>query len=59
MQTGRVTSYIQKFQELQYQLPGMTNEEAFHTFISRLQLHLHKHIGTHVQGDLEAAITMA
>ena len=35
-QTGRVAGYIQKFQELQYRLPGMTDEEAFHAFISRL-----------------------
>ena len=32
-QTGRVTSYVQKFQELQYQLPRMMDEEAFHTFL--------------------------
>ena len=35
-QTGRVTGYVQKFQELQYRLPGMTDEEAFHTFLSGL-----------------------
>ena len=28
-QTGRVAGYVQKFHELQYQLPGMTDEEAF------------------------------
>ena len=32
-QTGRVTGYVQKSQELQYRLPGMTDEEAFHTFL--------------------------
>ena len=36
----------------------MTDEEAFHTFISGLQAHLQEHIGAHVQGDLEAAISM-
>ena len=35
-QTGRVAGYVQKFQELQYRLPRMTDEEAFHTFLSRL-----------------------
>ena len=35
-QTGRVVGYDQKFQELQYRLPGMTDEEAFHTFRSGL-----------------------
>ena len=37
----------------------MTDEEAFHAFISGLQLHLPEHVGTHVQGDLQAAIAMA
>ena len=37
----------------------MTDEEAFHTFISGLQPHLQEHVGAHVQGDLEAAIAMA
>ena len=39
-QTGRLASYVQKFQEPQYQLPGMTGEEAFHAFIFGLQPHL-------------------
>ena len=37
----------------------MTDEEAFHAFISRLQPHLQEHVGAHVQGDLEAVIAMA
>ena len=37
----------------------MTDEEAFHTFISGLQPHLQEHVGAHVQGDLEVAISMA
>ena len=37
----------------------MTDEEAFHTFLSGLQPHLQEHVGAHVQGDLEAAIVMA
>ena len=36
----------------------MTDEEAFHTFLSGLQPHLQEHVGAHVQGDLEAAIAM-
>ena len=58
-QTGEVTSYAQKFQELQYRLHGMTDGEAFHAFIFGLQLHLQEYIGAHVQGDLEVAIAMA
>ena len=57
-QTGQVAGYVQKFQELQYRLPGMTDEEAFHTFLSGLQPHLQEHVGAHVQGDMEAAIAM-
>ena len=37
----------------------MTDEEAFHAFISGLQPHMQEHVGAHMQGDLEAAITMA
>ena len=35
-QIGRVTGYVQKFQELEYRLLGMTDEEVFHAFLSRL-----------------------
>ena len=35
-QTSRVNGYIQHFQELQYRLPSMTDEEAFHAFLSGL-----------------------
>ena len=37
----------------------MTDEEAFHAFLSGLQPHLQEHVGADVQGDVEAAITMA
>ena len=36
----------------------MTNEEAFHAFLSRLVPHLQEHVGAHVQGDLEQAMGM-
>ena len=39
-QTGKVATYIQKFQELECRLPGMTVEEAFSTFMSGLTPHL-------------------
>ena len=58
-QTGRVAGHVQKIQELQYRLPRMTNDKAFYAFLSGLQPHLWEHVGAHVQGDLEAAITMA
>ena len=37
----------------------MTQEEAYHAFLDGLQPRLWEHIGTHVKGDLEAAIAMA
>ena len=58
-QTGRVSGYIQKFQELQYRLPNMTAEEAFHTFLSGLAPHLQEHMGAHMQRDLEVVMAMA
>jgi hypothetical protein len=58
-QTGRVSAYIQKFQELQCRLPGMNDEEAFSAFLSGLTPHLQEHVGAHVQGDLERAKQMA
>ena len=57
--TGRVSGYIQKFQELQYRLPNIKAEEAFHAFLSGLASHLQEHVGAHVQGDPEAAMAMA
>ena len=58
-QTGRVSGYIQRFQELQYRLPSMIDEEAFHAFLSGLVPHLQEHVGAHVQDDLEKAMAMA
>ena len=37
----------------------MIDEEAFHAFLSRLQLHLQEQVGAHAQGDLDVAIVMA
>ena len=58
-QMGKVSAYIQKFQELQCRLLGVNAEEAFSTFMSGLMPHLQEHVGAHVQGDLEAAKRMA
>ena len=37
----------------------MIDEEAFHAFLFGLQANLQEHVGAHIQGDLDAAITMA
>ena len=44
-QMGKVTTYIQKFQELQCRLPRMTTKEAFSTFMSGLTPYLPEHVG--------------
>ena len=38
---------------------GMTDEEALHAFLSRLQLQLQEHVGARVQGNLDTMISMA
>ena len=58
-QTKGFGGYIQHFQELRYRISGMTLEEAFYAFLAGLQPHLQEHVGTHVRGDLEAAMAMA
>ena len=37
----------------------MTDEEAFHAFLSGLVPHLQEHVGAHVQDNLEQAMVMA
>ena len=51
-QTGRVHAYVQHFCELQYRLPGMSEEEAFSTFLAGLAPHIQEQVGAHIQGDL-------
>ena len=58
-QVGRVSTYVQRFRELQYRLPEMTNEEAFSAFLAGLQPHIQEQVGAHIQGDLSAAMAMA
>ena len=50
---------MQRFQDIQSRLLGMTREEAFHAFLDGLQPHLNEHVGAHVKGDFEVAIAMA
>lgn len=57
-QTGRVWAFVQRFHELQYKLPGMTNEEAFSTFLACLAPHIQEQVRAHVHGDLSTTITM-
>ena len=59
-QMGRVTGYIQKFRDLRFQIPDMSNLEAFSHFIAGLNPERRAQIGIHVsRNDLEGAIAMA
>lgn len=39
-ETGTVRAYVQHFCKLQYRLPGMSDEEAFLTFLVGLSPHI-------------------
>ena len=57
---GRVTGYIQKFRDLRFQIPDMSNPEAFSHFVAGLNPEIRTQIGIHVaRNDLEGAISMA
>ena len=59
-QMGRVTGYIQKFRDLRFQIPDMSNPEAFSHFVARLNPEIRTQIGIHVdRNDLEGAIALA
>ena len=58
-QTGRVASYMAKFQELKGKLSTVSDEEAFSVCVSGLKPHLREQVGAHAKGNLEEAITTA
>ena len=58
-QTGCATREMQRFKELQFRLPSITEEEAYLASVSRLTPHLAGQVGAHTHGDLSAAQAMA
>ena len=58
-QTGRVTGYVQRFRELLYKIPEMTEEESYTLFIRGLKPEVKTSVGVNVPGGLEDAITWA
>ena len=55
-QTGRVAGYVQKFRELQYKIPSMTDEEAYTLFLRGLNSEIRTFVGVNVPQGLEMAI---
>ena len=58
-QTGRVTGYVQRFRELLYKIPEMTEEESYTLFVRGLKPEVKTSVGINVPGGLEDAITWA
>ena len=58
-QTGRVTGYVQRFRELLYKIPEMTEEESYTLFVRGLKPEVKTSVGVNVPGGLEDAITWA
>ena len=56
-QTGRVTGYVQRFRELLYKIPAMTEEESYMLFVQGLKLEVKTSVGVNVPEGLEDAIT--
>ena len=59
-QMGRVATYVQKFRDLRFRIPDMSQAEAFSHFMAGLKDDIRKDIGVHVtRNDVEGAIAMA
>lgn len=58
-QTGRVAGYLQKFRDLKYKIPGMTDAEAYALFVNGLQPAVRGQIGALTKGDLNVAMELA
>ena len=58
-QTGRVTGYVQWFQELLYKIPAMMEEESYTLFVRGLKLEFKTSVSVNVPAGLENAITWA
>ena len=60
VQTGSIQAYVYKFRKLMANIPSMSMDEAYHSFITGLQPHLRQLVGTLIpKNDLEAAIDIA
>ena len=58
-QTERVTRYVQRFRELLYKIPTMTEEESYTLFVRGLKPEIKTSVGVNVPEGLEDAITWA
>ena len=55
--TGRVVGYVQRFRELLYKIPTMTEEELDTLFVRGLKPKIKTSVGVNVPEGLENAIT--
>ena len=55
--TGHVTGYVQRFHELLYKIPAMTEEESYTLFVRGLKTDVKTSAGVNVPAGLEDAIT--
>ena len=58
-QTGRVNGYVQRFRELLYKVPTMTEEESYTLFLRGLKVDVQTSVGVNVPAGLEAAMAWA
>ena len=58
-QTGRVTGCMQRFYELLYKIPVMTEEELYTLFVRGLKPEVKTSVGVNVPAGLEDAINCA
>ena len=52
-----MTGYVQRFRELLYKIPEMTEEESYTLFVRGFKPEVKTSAGVNVPGDLEDAIT--
>ena len=55
-QTGRVAGYVQRFHELMYKIPMMTEEELYKLFVRGLKPKIKTSVGVNAPKGLEDAI---
>ena len=58
-QTGCVARYVQRFCELLYKIPSMTEEESYTLFVRGLKPEIKTSMGVNILEGLEDAITWA
>ena len=58
-QTRRVNGYVQRFRELLYKVPTLTEKESYTLFVRGLKVDVQTSVGVNVPAGLEAAMAWA